>query len=94
MINILREVFTLRGSFRFFYELENILGSGYLEQYAEQMIADCETEQDLATALVDMLEEERELIFAYWLDAGLTEEEADDMFAELQEKLALVEIGN
>ena len=93
MINILREVFTIRGSFRFFYELENILGAGYLEQYAEQMIADCETEQDLATALVDMLEEERELIFAYWLDAGLTEEDAEQMYADLEESLALVEIG-
>ena len=42
MINILTEVFTIKGSFRFFYELENILGSGYLEQYADQMYADLE----------------------------------------------------
>ena len=93
MINILTEVFTIRGSFRFFYELEEILGSGYLEQYAEQMIADCETNQDLATALVDMLVEERELILAYWLDAGLTEEHADQMYADLEKSLTFVEIG-
>jgi len=94
MLQELKQMFSIKGSFSFFYDMEEILGEGYMYSFYQEHLEYTDTAQDLASALVDLLDDERESIFAYWYDAGLTEEEADQMFGELQEKLALVEIGN
>ena len=89
-----KQVFSIKGKLSFFYEMEEILGESYMYSFYQEHLEYTDTAQELASAIVEFLDDEKEEIYAYWLDAGLTEEEADDMFAELQEKLALVEIGN
>lgn len=91
MLYELIEAFSIKGSQSFFWEVENIFGSNYMEQVYEQFYS-LDTGQELATALVDFVIDNEEEILAYYKDGGNSEFDALILFSQLQEKLSLVEI--